>query len=147
MANVPCRTLGVGRMSEPALRQLHVVETPFYIPATDSPSRPRRTLKHGDTFAVFDDHGESHVFLSPAGGMFDRIVEEMTRANGEASAESGHVWLVSRQEAYPACEAVVFTTVGPKVVSTLGELLDGLQQLGQAGRPDVAAGAEVQLLG
>ena len=31
---------------------------PFYIPATGAASRPRRTLKHNDTFAVFDSHGD-----------------------------------------------------------------------------------------
>src|SRR4051794_25143022 len=35
-----------------------VVGTPFYIPATGPSTRPRRTLKHGDTFAVFDAHGD-----------------------------------------------------------------------------------------
>src|SRR5882672_9742012 len=57
-------------MSEPALRQLHIVETPFYIPATDSPSRPRRTLKHGDTFAVFDDHGDIGASAGGADGVY-----------------------------------------------------------------------------
>jgi glycogen debranching enzyme len=33
-------------------------ETPIYIPATGAESRPRRTLKHGDTFAVFDSYGD-----------------------------------------------------------------------------------------
>jgi glycogen debranching enzyme len=33
-------------------------ETPFYIPATGSSTRPRCILKHGDTFAVFDSHGD-----------------------------------------------------------------------------------------
>ena len=31
-------------------------EAPFYIPATGAPSRPRLTLKHNDTFAVFDSY-------------------------------------------------------------------------------------------
>src|SRR5882757_11079505 len=57
-------------MSESALRQLHIVETPFYIPATDSPSRPRRTLKHGDTFAVFDDHGDIGASAGGADGVY-----------------------------------------------------------------------------
>src|SRR3954471_14490310 len=46
------------------------VETPFYIPATDSPSRPRRTLKHGDTFAVFDDHGDIGASAGGADGVY-----------------------------------------------------------------------------
>ena len=33
-------------------------EAPFYIPATGRASRPRRNLKHNDTFAVFDSHGD-----------------------------------------------------------------------------------------
>jgi glycogen debranching enzyme len=45
-------------------------ETPFYIPATDSPSRPRRTLKHGDTFAVFDDHGDIGASAGGADGVY-----------------------------------------------------------------------------
>ena len=35
-----------------------VAETPFYIPAVGPAIRPRRTLKYGDTFAVFDSHGD-----------------------------------------------------------------------------------------
>ena len=35
-----------------------VPETPFYIPATSPTTRPRRTLKHDDTFAVLDSHGD-----------------------------------------------------------------------------------------
>src|SRR3569833_491820 len=45
-------------------------ETPFYIPATGSPSRPRRTLKHGDTFAVFDDHGDIGASAGGADGVY-----------------------------------------------------------------------------
>jgi glycogen debranching enzyme len=41
-----------------------VPEVPFYIPAT-GPSRPRRTLKHGDCFAVFDSHGD--IGATPGG--------------------------------------------------------------------------------
>src|SRR5258707_4882444 len=64
-------------MSEPALRTLSIdaaaadpAETPFYIPVTDSPSRPRRTLKHGDTFAVFDDHGDIGASAGGADGVY-----------------------------------------------------------------------------
>ena len=35
-----------------------VAETPFYIPATGTMTRPRVTLKYGDTFAVLDRHGD-----------------------------------------------------------------------------------------
>ena len=35
-----------------------IPETPFYIPVTGPSTRPRRVLKHGDTFAVFDSFGD-----------------------------------------------------------------------------------------
>src|SRR4051812_30384144 len=64
-------------MSESARRPIPIddeisdpTETPFYIPATDSPSRPRRTLKHGDTFAVFDDHGDIGASTGGADGVY-----------------------------------------------------------------------------
>lgn len=40
-------------------------ETPFYIPGTGASTRPRRTLKQDDTFAVFDSHGD--IGATPGG--------------------------------------------------------------------------------
>lgn len=45
-------------------------EGPFYIPATVSPSRPRRVLKHGDTFAVVDSHGDIEASIGGQDGVF-----------------------------------------------------------------------------
>ena len=42
-----------------------VPETPFYIPGTGSSTRPRRTLKHGDCFAVLDSHAD--IGATPGG--------------------------------------------------------------------------------
>jgi len=47
------------------------VEAPFYIPATDAPARPRRNLKHNDTFAVFDSHGDIGASAGGEDGLFD----------------------------------------------------------------------------
>jgi len=47
-------------------------EAPFYIPATGAASRPRRTLKHNDTFAVFDSHGDIGATAGGPDGLFDR---------------------------------------------------------------------------
>ena len=47
-------------------------EAPFYIPATDATSRPRLTLKHNDTFAVFDSHGDIGATTGGPDGLFDR---------------------------------------------------------------------------
>ena len=46
-----------------------IPEARFYIPAT-GPTRPRRVLKHGDTFVVVDSHGD--IGASPGGtdGLF-----------------------------------------------------------------------------
>ncbi len=46
------------------------IETPFYIPATDAPARPRRTLKKNDTFAVFDSHGDIGASIGGQDGLF-----------------------------------------------------------------------------
>ncbi len=95
--------------------------------------RPVRVTTSG---AVFDDHGESHVFLSPAGELFDRIVEDMTRANEQTTATTGRVFLVMQQGVTPTGEVVVLTTKGPRTVTTLTELLEALDSLGEAGSLD-----------
>ena len=88
---------------------------------------------------VFDDHCESHVFLSPGGGIFDKIVEDMTRASEQSAAEIGHVWLVGGRSERQTEKVVVFTIEGPTVVRSFGERMDGLQRLGEAGRPNAEA--------
>ncbi|HEV8015312.1 MAG TPA: amylo-alpha-1,6-glucosidase [Stellaceae bacterium] len=45
-------------------------ETPFYIPGTGSSTRPRRTLKHGDSFAVLDSHADIGATAGGADGIF-----------------------------------------------------------------------------
>src|SRR5213595_3561978 len=54
-------------------------EGPFYIPATGPASRPRRTLKHGDTFIVVDSHGD--IGASPGGtdGLFHADTRFLSR--------------------------------------------------------------------
>ena len=50
-------------------------ELAYYIPATSSATRPRRALKHGDTFAVVDCHGD----LGASAGGSDGLFHEDTR--------------------------------------------------------------------
>jgi glycogen debranching enzyme len=45
-------------------------EVPYYIPATSSPTRPRRALKHGDTFIVVDSHGDIGASSGGPDGLF-----------------------------------------------------------------------------
>jgi glycogen debranching enzyme len=61
------------RMTEAAamLSTAAAGEAPFYIPATDAPARPRRNLKHNDTFAVFDSHGDFGASAGGQDGLFD----------------------------------------------------------------------------
>ena len=47
-----------------------VEEIPFYTPATGAPSRPRLALKHGDTFAVLDNHGDMGAAAGGHDGLF-----------------------------------------------------------------------------
>ncbi len=45
-------------------------EVPFYIPATGPETRPRRTLKHGDSFLVVDSHGDMGASPGTGDGLF-----------------------------------------------------------------------------
>ena len=54
-------------------------QQPFYIPVTGSLTRPRRTLKHGDTFAVFDSHGDIGISGGEPDGIFDKDTRYLSR--------------------------------------------------------------------
>jgi glycogen debranching enzyme len=56
-----------------------IAEAPFYIPSMGSSARPRRTLKHGDTFAVFDSHGDMGVSGGGPDGLFDHDTRYLSR--------------------------------------------------------------------
>src|SRR5262245_3647872 len=47
-----------------------ISEASFYIPATGSVTRPRRTLKSGDTFIVTDSHGDIGASAGEPDGLF-----------------------------------------------------------------------------
>src|SRR5919204_6215357 len=58
-------------MERAALKALPAVPEPrFYIPATAPPTRPRRTLKHDDTFVVLDSHGDIGASAGGPDGLF-----------------------------------------------------------------------------
>ena len=65
-----------------------VPEVPFYIPATNLPSRPRYTIKHGGTFVVMDSHGDIGAASGGADGLFHEDTRYMSqfelRFEGEA---------------------------------------------------------------
>ena len=47
-----------------------IAEDPFYIPATALASRPRRILKHGDSFLVLDSYGDIGATAGGIDGLF-----------------------------------------------------------------------------
>ncbi|MGC1694086.1 MAG: hypothetical protein WA743_02355, partial [Pseudolabrys sp.] len=47
-----------------------VPETPFYIPGTGSSTRPRRTLKQGDCFAVLDSYADIGATTGGTDGIY-----------------------------------------------------------------------------
>src|SRR6516164_9694634 len=47
-----------------------IPEARFYIPATGPATRPRRTLKYGDTFVVVDSHGDIGASAGGPDGLF-----------------------------------------------------------------------------
>jgi glycogen debranching enzyme len=51
----------------------------FYITATGPSSRPRHTLKHGDTFAVFDSHGDVGASAGGPDGVFNHDTRFLSR--------------------------------------------------------------------
>ena len=55
---------------DPATLEGDVQETPFYVAGTEASTRPRRTLKHGDCFAVVDSYAD--IGATPGGpdGLF-----------------------------------------------------------------------------
>ncbi|MGJ5181689.1 glycogen debranching N-terminal domain-containing protein [Bradyrhizobium oligotrophicum] len=62
----------IPRMDEPA-------EQPFYIPMTGPAARPRRSLKHDDTFIVLDGHGDIGASAGGPDGLFNADTRYLAR--------------------------------------------------------------------
>src|SRR5579863_4272476 len=56
-----------------------VVESPFYIPMTGPAARPRRSLKHDDTFIVLDDRGDIGASAGGPDGLFNADTRYLAR--------------------------------------------------------------------
>jgi glycogen debranching enzyme len=62
------------------IRETEVVqESPFYIPMTGPASRPRRALKHDDTFVVLDSHGDIGASAGGPDGLFNADTRYLAR--------------------------------------------------------------------
>ena len=55
-------------LAEP--KHIDPIEASFYIPATRTVTRPRRTLKYGDTFIVLDSYGDIGASAGGPDGLF-----------------------------------------------------------------------------
>src|SRR5580704_7976216 len=56
-----------------------VAEAPFYIPMTGPAARPRRSLKHDDTFIVLDSHGDIGASAGGPDGLFNADTRYLAR--------------------------------------------------------------------
>src|ERR1700716_4581910 len=56
-----------------------ITESPFYIPMTGQAARPRRTLKHDDTFIVLDSHGDIGASAGGPDGLFNADTRHLAR--------------------------------------------------------------------
>lgn len=56
-----------------------IVESPFYIPMTGPAARPRRSLKHDDTFIVLDSHGDIGASAGGPDGLFNADTRYLAR--------------------------------------------------------------------
>src|SRR3981189_2023904 len=56
-----------------------VSEQPFYIPMTGPAARPRRSLKHDDTFIVLDSHGDIGASAGGPDGLFNADTRYLAR--------------------------------------------------------------------
>jgi glycogen debranching enzyme len=56
-----------------------VSESPFYIPMTGPAARPRRALKHDDTFVVLDSHGDIGASAGGPDGLFNADTRFLAR--------------------------------------------------------------------
>jgi glycogen debranching enzyme len=56
-----------------------VIEQPFYIPMTGPAARPRRSLKHDDTFIVLDSHGDIGASAGGPDGLFHADTRYLAR--------------------------------------------------------------------
>src|SRR6187399_3644331 len=56
-----------------------VAESPFYIPMTGPATRPRRSLKHDDTFIVLDSHGDIGASAGGPDGLFNADTRYLAR--------------------------------------------------------------------
>ena len=73
MAEAVTQFVATSQTVEPSLEQ------PFYIPMTGPAARPRRSLKHDDTFIVLDSHGDIGASAGGPDGLFNADTRYLAR--------------------------------------------------------------------
>src|SRR5712664_3796563 len=72
--------MSIEAMTQSTIREIEVVEeSPFYIPMTGPAARPRRALKHDDTFVVLDSHGDIGASAGGPDGLFNADTRYLAR--------------------------------------------------------------------
>jgi glycogen debranching enzyme len=67
-------------LTQMTIRDVEIVsESPFYIPMTGPAARPRRALKHDDTFVVLDSHGDIGASAGGPDGLFNADTRYLAR--------------------------------------------------------------------
>src|SRR5271166_6318001 len=74
-AEIVTEAFAISRLSDAVV----VEEQPFYIPMTGPASRPRRSLKHDDTFIVLDSHGDIGASAGGPDGLFNADTRYLAR--------------------------------------------------------------------
>ena len=72
--------MAIEALTQTTAREAEVVlESPFYIPMTGPAARPRRSLKHDDTFIVLDSHGDIGASAGGPDGLFNADTRYLAR--------------------------------------------------------------------
>src|ERR1700726_1325633 len=71
----------------PARAVESATESLFYIPMTGPAARPRRSLKHGDTFIVLDSHGDVGASAGGPDGLFHADTRFLSRLEFSLNGE------------------------------------------------------------
>jgi glycogen debranching enzyme len=72
--------MAIEAVTQMTIRETELVsESPFYIPMTGPAARPRRSLKHDDTFIVLDSHGDIGASAGGPDGLFNADTRYLAR--------------------------------------------------------------------
>lgn len=79
---------------------------------------------------VFEDHPDSHVFLSPGGEWFGKFLNETDELKEGECFGLGRIWLVEKETSIPQSEVIASLVGGAMPIQSLEQLLSVLNQLG-----------------